>query len=116
MSAWYLLNSLGLYPVTPGTGQYLIGIPTVDQATLYLPNGNTIQISCRGNVPQYQFVKEVKLNQASYNKLYINHDDLIQGCQLDFQLGLVPHSSTIRLRTCPTPNPLKAKKACHSLL
>lgn len=90
MSAWYLLNSLGLYSVTPGTGQYLIGIPTVDQATLYLPNGNTIQISCQGNVPQYQFVKELKLNQASYSKLYINHDDLIQGCQLDFQLGLVP--------------------------
>lgn len=90
MSAWYLLNSFGLYPVTPGTGQYLIGIPTVDQATLYLPNGNTIQISCQGNVPQYQFVKEVKLNQASYSKLYINHDDLIQGCQLAFQLSLVP--------------------------
>lgn len=90
MSAWYLLNSLGLYPVTPGTGQYLIGIPTVDQAILYLPNGNTIQISCQGNVPQYQFVKEVKLNQASYSKLYINHDDLIQGCQLAFQLSLVP--------------------------
>ncbi|MGT2934364.1 GH92 family glycosyl hydrolase [Streptococcus castoreus] len=90
MSSWYLLNSLGIYPVTPGTGQYLIGIPAIDQATIRLPNENTIQINCKGNVPQYQFVKEVRLNGAIYNKLYIDHNDLITGCQIDIQLSLVP--------------------------
>lgn len=90
MSSWYLLNNLGFYPVTPGTGQYLIGIPNLDKACLCLPNGKHITINCKGNVPQYQFVNHVDYNQQAYHKLYLTHEDLIQGCQLDFQLGLVP--------------------------
>ena len=27
MAAWYIFNSLGFYPVTPGTGEYVIGMP-----------------------------------------------------------------------------------------
>ncbi|EFY03225.1 alpha-1,2-mannosidase [Streptococcus dysgalactiae subsp. dysgalactiae ATCC 27957] len=90
MSSSYLLNSLGFYPVTPGTGQYLIGIPNFDKACLYLPNGKHITINCKGNVPQYQFVHHVHYNHQAYHKLYLTHEDHIQGCQLDFQLGLVP--------------------------
>ena len=90
MSSWYLLNSLGIYPVTPGTGQYLIGIPNLDKACLHLPRGKQIVINCKGNVPQYQFVTKLDFNHHPYHKLYLTHDDLVKGCQLDFQLGLVP--------------------------
>jgi len=33
MPAWLLFTSLGLYPVTPASGEYVIGRPFVDRAT-----------------------------------------------------------------------------------
>lgn len=90
MSSWFLFNSLGFYPVTPGSGQYLLGIPMLDKATIHLPNQKDITIHCKGNVPQYQFVTKTRLNQSNYDKLYLNHQDLIEGCQLEVTLGLVP--------------------------
>ncbi|CQR25666.1 alpha-1,2-mannosidase [Streptococcus varani] len=101
MSSWFILNSLGIYPVTPGSGQYLIGIPNLDRAQIQLPEGKSIQINCKGNLPQYQFVKEVHFNKKPYSKLYLHHEDLIKGCQLDFQLGLVPPLKTYSQKDLP---------------
>lgn len=39
MSAWYVLSSLGFYPVTPGSNEYIIGTPLFDKATINLENG-----------------------------------------------------------------------------
>ncbi|MGT2933131.1 GH92 family glycosyl hydrolase [Streptococcus catagoni] len=90
MSSWYLLNSIGLYPLIPGSGQYLLGIPQLDKLTIHLQNQKEIVINCLGNHPQNQFVSSLLVNQEPYHKLYINHQELMQGCHLDFQLGLIP--------------------------
>lgn len=40
MSAWYVLSSMGFYPVSPGTSTtYDLGYPLFDEATIALPNG-----------------------------------------------------------------------------
>ena len=39
MSAWYILSSLGFYPVCPGSNQYIIGSPCVSEAIIRLDNG-----------------------------------------------------------------------------
>ena len=43
MAAWYIFNSLGFYPVTPGTGEYVIGMPLIDKAVLLLSNGKELK-------------------------------------------------------------------------
>ncbi|MCX6332727.1 MAG: GH92 family glycosyl hydrolase, partial [Bacteroidia bacterium] len=35
-SAWYVFSALGFYPVTPGTGEYVLGSPLFDRVTLML--------------------------------------------------------------------------------
>src|ERR1700733_9336188 len=37
MSAWLIFTSLGFYPVAPGSNEYVIGRPFVEEATLHLP-------------------------------------------------------------------------------
>ena len=38
-SAWYVFSALGMYPVCPGTPEYVLGSPLFDKATLHLENG-----------------------------------------------------------------------------
>jgi predicted alpha-1,2-mannosidase len=44
MSSWYILSSLGFYPVTPGSNIYIIGLPIHKKASINLENGNTFVI------------------------------------------------------------------------
>jgi len=40
MSAWYIFNALGFYPVAPGSDHYSIGSPLVNSAKVSFENGN----------------------------------------------------------------------------
>ena len=44
MSAWYIFSALGFYPVTPGSNEYVIGSPGIDEAIINLENGKTFRI------------------------------------------------------------------------
>ncbi|MDA9460566.1 Alpha-1, 2-mannosidase [Enterococcus mundtii 3F] len=94
MAAWYIFNSLGFYPVTPGTGEYVIGIPLFDQAILTLSNGNQLTIHASPNQPQQQFVHHVSRDDRTYEKLYFTHQDLLNGGTINYHLGIVPHTKT----------------------
>lgn len=91
MAGWYIFNSLGFYPVTPGTGEYVIGMPLVKKATLKLASGHTLIIQATPNQPQHLFIQETTFNDAPHGKLYFTHEELLAGGVIDFQLGIVPH-------------------------
>lgn len=44
MSSWYILSSLGIYAVCPGTDEYVIGSPLFKKATITMENGNKFVI------------------------------------------------------------------------
>ncbi|GGG07484.1 GH92 family glycosyl hydrolase [Paenibacillus aceti] len=90
MAGWYVFSSMGFYPVSPGSGEYVLGIPLFDEVTIELPNGKQMQIHTDNNNPQSNFVSRVKLAGQDYTKLYITHEDIIEGKTLDFRLGLAP--------------------------
>ncbi len=91
MASWFIFNSLGFYPVTPGAGEYVIGMPLFDQATLHLSNGNKLVITSSPNYPQQQFLHQTKRNGAVYEKLFFTHEDLLAGGTIENQLGIVPN-------------------------
>lgn len=90
MSGWVIFSHLGFYPVTPGTNEYVLGIPQFDEMELKLPDNKTFTINVEGNVPQHSFVKEVKLNHTPYDKLYLTHESILNGGKMDVSLGLLP--------------------------
>ena len=71
MSAWYIFNSLGFYPVTPGTGEYVIGMPLVQTAEVKLSNGKQLTIQTSPNKVQQQFIHEIQLNQENILRLIL---------------------------------------------
>ena len=62
MSAWLLFTSFGFYPVTPGSGEYVIGRPFVNRAVLHLPNGKQFTISVDNLSDANGYVGSVRLN------------------------------------------------------
>lgn len=91
MSGWYIFSSLGFYPVTPGSGEYVIGLPLFDHVELKLANGQTLTIESSPNQPQQQFVHQVDRNDQIHSKLFFTHEDLLTGGTIRYHLGTVPH-------------------------
>ncbi|MEZ5305724.1 MAG: GH92 family glycosyl hydrolase [Pyrinomonadaceae bacterium] len=87
MSAWFLLSSLGFYPVAPASGQYQLGSPAVDSATLKLENGKTLRIVARNQSDKNVFVSGVRLNGKPVNREFLTYDEIMRGGDLVFEMS-----------------------------
>ena len=90
MSAWYIFSSLGFYPVTPSSTTYALGSPLVKEAILQLENGKTLKIIANNQSAEHVFVSEVKLNGQLIIGNEIEHQDLMEGGELIFEMSKTP--------------------------
>lgn len=90
MSAWYIFSSLGFYPVAPGSDQYAIGSPAVQNATLKLENGNTLTIEARNQGDKNVYVQKVEMNGVVLKRLYLTHSEIMDGGKITFYMGAKP--------------------------
>jgi len=86
MSAWYVMSALGLYPVLPGSNEYVISSPLFDRAIIHLENGKQFIIEAEGAGQGYPYIVAASLNGRDYTKSMIMHDDLALGGHLKFIL------------------------------
>lgn len=91
MSAWYIFSVMGFYPVCPGTDQYVLGAPYLPYLKLNLPNGKIIEIKAHGVSDKKCYVKTLKWNGRTYDKMYITHNDLLQGGIWEFEMSASPN-------------------------
>jgi putative alpha-1,2-mannosidase len=92
MSAWYLFSTLGFYPIAPGSTTYHIGSPSVTSATLHLAGGRELKIETTGQSSVAKFVESVTFNGQPVEDWTIDHDQLITGGILQFNLTDTPSS------------------------
>jgi putative alpha-1,2-mannosidase len=104
MSAWYIFSALGFYPVCPGSNEYVLGSPSVEEAKLNLENGKTFVIRAHNLSRENIFVKRVLLNGLPYNKLYIRHEDLMKGGELLFEMSNRPLKKPVAMEFLPGKN------------
>ena len=90
-SAWYVFSALGFYPVTPGTTQYVMGSPLFDKIHLTFENGKTFSISADANQSGSPYIQSANLNGIPYNKTWIDHNDLLKGGTLEFEMSENPN-------------------------
>lgn len=91
ISAWYILSSMGFYPVAPGQSIYAIGSPLFPRATIRLENGKTFVIKANGVSSENMYIQSAKLNGKSYTKSYLKHEDIMNGGELEFEMGPQPN-------------------------
>ncbi|MBN2728722.1 MAG: GH92 family glycosyl hydrolase [Bacteroidales bacterium] len=91
MSAWYVLSSMGLYPVNPADGYFVFGSPLMQSAKLNLENGNKFTITCENYGENNMYIQSVKLNGSEYPYSYIHYDDIMAGGNLVFEMSDKPN-------------------------
>ena len=78
MSAWYILNALGVYQVAPGDPTWHIGRPIVDRARIRMQDGwFTIAVENQGRENFY--IGEVTLNGVLLEDLTLQFSDFKPG-------------------------------------
>jgi predicted alpha-1,2-mannosidase len=90
MSAWYVFSALGFYPVCPGTTDYIIGSPLFDRATLTFPGSKAFTITAEDNSAQKPYIRRAELNDVSFNRTFIEHNELVHGGELVFHMTSAP--------------------------
>ena len=91
MSAWYILSSLGLYAVCPGSNEFTLTTPLFEKATIQLTNGKTLVITA--NNPQKNlYIEKVELNGESIDTNFVTYEQLMSGGELRFTLSKQPNT------------------------
>jgi predicted alpha-1,2-mannosidase len=91
MSAWYVFNALGFYPVNPASGDYMIGSPIFDKVEIKLlqAGGQILTITAEGAKDRV-YVERLRINGRLWNKPIISHADLLSMKEMDFTMNHRP--------------------------
>lgn len=88
MSAWYILSTLGFYPVNPTNGEFIIGAPQVKKATLRVSNNKQFIITAEGFSKYTIFQNNSKLNGIPLEKPLLHYTDIMKGGTLNFKMTI----------------------------
>lgn len=91
MSAWYVLSSIGLYPMNPASGDYEIGSPIFKKATIKLSENKTFVIEAEKVSDKNFYIQSATFNDNPFNKTTISHQDILKGGTLHFVMGPEPN-------------------------
>jgi hypothetical protein len=93
MSAWYVLSAMGLYPVCPGTDEYVIGSPILVRAAIDLGGGSTFTIVSKGLSEKNKYIQRAQLNGTPYTRSFLRHSDIVRGGELVLEMGDRPNTA-----------------------
>jgi len=99
MSAWYVLSSLGFYPVDAVSGNYILGSPLFDQAVVELGEGKQLKIEIRRSDPSHAYVQQFWLNGKQQQRAWFHHSEIANGASIQLEMGPEP-----ALRFASTPD------------
>jgi predicted alpha-1,2-mannosidase len=90
MSAWYVLSTLGFYPVVPASGTYVLGAPQVRAAVLRLPGGKRLRIHAQGFAEDRSYAVSARLDGRTLDALSVPHQALAAGGDMRFEMQSAP--------------------------
>jgi predicted alpha-1,2-mannosidase len=93
LSAWYVFSSIGIYPVNPAEGAYSIGTPYFDKVSIDAGGGKPFTIVARNVSNTSMYIQSATLNGNPLNRLYVTHNEILQGAVVVFDMGENPSTS-----------------------
>ncbi|MFC8850077.1 MULTISPECIES: GH92 family glycosyl hydrolase [unclassified Micromonospora] len=90
MSAWHLFGVIGLAPFQPGSGQMLIGVPTVDRVRLRPIGAPPVVIHVHDRTPSRPYPRKVMVDGAEWTEASIAVTRLHRGATIDIHCGEKP--------------------------
>ena len=91
MSAWYVFNVLGLYPLSPASGVYHLGSPLFANVSITLDGAAApLTIFAVNQGPANVYVQGVTWNGAAVAGVSVPYATLMKGGVLSFTMGPTP--------------------------
>ena len=87
MSAWYIFNCLGFYPLCPGSNEYELGSPCLPGVKVRLSGGGTLTVRTQHWSPENVYVKAVYLNGVRLKGTTLRYEDIKDGADLLFVMS-----------------------------
>ena len=91
MSAWFVLSALGFYAVDPVSGNYILGSPLVERASIDVGRGRQLSIEVKRSSPKHMYVQSFTLNGTPQQRAWFRHADVAQGGRMVLQMGPEPN-------------------------
>lgn len=91
MSAWYILSSMGFYPVNPSSSVFVLGSPELDKATINLPQDKTFTVTAQNNSDENIYIQSATLNGKPLKRSYITYNEIMNGGDLVLTMGNKPN-------------------------
>lgn len=91
MSAWFLLSSMGFYPVNPAEGVYVIGTPMFQKVVIDVGEGRTFTIRARFLTPDNKYIQSATLQEQPLTRCYLRHFEIMEGGELILEMGQQPN-------------------------
>ncbi|MFI6260019.1 GH92 family glycosyl hydrolase [Micromonospora zamorensis] len=91
MSSWYILSSLGIYPLQAGSSEWTIGSPQFTKMTVRRTTGDIV-VNAPSNSTRNVYVQDVRVNGKKQRGLSLDVAALAKGGTIDFQMGPNPSS------------------------
>jgi putative alpha-1,2-mannosidase len=92
MSAWLVFSMAGLYPVCPGTTDYVLGSPALNRVTIR-SGTRPFVIEARNNAPQNVYIQSATLNGKPFTQPTLDHATIQRGGSLVLTMGKSPNSN-----------------------
>ena len=87
MSAWYVMSSMGFYPVTHGRAVYFVGTPIFPEVKLRHGRG-VLTVRANGVSRENRYIQSASLNGRPFTKNWLSHEELFwRRCDPDFRNG-----------------------------
>ena len=81
MGAWFVMNMLGFYPVSPASGAYTIGSPMFASATLQTGAGTALKIVAKNQSPTNVYVQSLTWNGCARTHTHTHtHTHRLHAC------------------------------------
>jgi len=84
---WLIFTYLGLFPLNPISGEYLLSSPNIAKAHLRLSFGKTLEITTENWSPTNYSVKSVYWNNIKLKDYKIHHSQILDGGTLHFVMS-----------------------------
>ncbi|WP_436520681.1 GH92 family glycosyl hydrolase [Actinoplanes sp. HUAS TT8] len=91
MSSWYILSSLGLYPLQNGSSSWAIGSPQFDRMTVHRTTGDIV-VKAYDNSVKNVYIQSARVNGKTQKNVSIDSSVLKRGGTIEFVMGPKPSS------------------------
>ncbi|MDO7742582.1 MAG: glycoside hydrolase family 92 protein, partial [Pedobacter sp.] len=93
MSAWYIFAACGFSPAAVGSPVYYLNVPLFENVSFELPKGKTFQVHVDNYVDNHVYVWKVTLNGKVINRLWITHEEIMNGGKLVIEAAAEPNKT-----------------------